>query len=201
MLGRSYSIASEVLIQCFWSGERKNVEHLDNTCLGSSVQLVRKWSRSTPSTLGQWLLYIVTYWEQCNPVRGQKKKRKEEIHSWAIRETKHGTPPAVRYLQSLAESRIKCLILWSICRIMQTETAANSLQLSHLSCRLLPNASTIGGRQTGWKQSDHCKNIIWKAVIVPGAWSVQHVSLPQQHVYRIAGGPAIWSSHFFPWVW
>jgi len=55
--------------------------------------------------------------------------------------------------------------------MMQTETAANSLRLSHHNCRLLPNAPTIGG-QAGWKQSDHCKNIIWKAVIVPGAWSV-----------------------------
>jgi hypothetical protein len=29
---------------------------------------------------------------------------------------------------------------------MQTETAANSLRLSHHNCRLLPNASTIGGQ-------------------------------------------------------
>lgn len=76
------------------------------------------------------------------------------MHSRTISKTKHGTPPVIRYLQSLAESRIKCLILWSICRTKQTEAAANSLWLSHHNCRLLPNGSILqqlvgqAGKQT-----------------------------------------------------
>ncbi|RCV14944.1 hypothetical protein SETIT_3G019200v2 [Setaria italica] len=50
--------------------EKRIEDRQDNTGVGSSVQFVRKWSRSTPSILVQWLLYILGAME-C-PFGGQK---------------------------------------------------------------------------------------------------------------------------------
>jgi hypothetical protein len=106
------------------------------------------------------------------PVTGGGGEKKKYIHERSEKQNMERQQPSDIY-RSFAETRIHCLILWSTCWITETETAANSLRLSNHNCRLLPNASRIGGQagwQTGWKQSGHCENIIWKAVTVPGTW-------------------------------
>jgi len=135
---------------------------------------------------------------QC-PFRGQKI----EIHSWAIRETKHGTPPAIRYLQSLAESRTKCLVLRYICRIVHTtETAANTLRVSYHNCRLLPKASRIVGQAGRRVGNNHITaKTLWKALTVLGAWSVQQLARLPRSTLRIGEALAIGSSHFPLSIW
>ena len=109
-----------------------------------------------------------------------------------------------RYLQSLAESRTKCLVLRYICRIVHTtETAANTLRLSYHNCRLLPKASRIvgqAGRLVGNNQITAKKHSgkHWLSLVLGQYNNLQGFLAAHK---RIGEAPAIVSSHFPLSIW
>ena len=109
--------------------------------------------------------------QQCSALSGDKKLK--YIHEQSEKQNMERLQPS-RYLQSLAESRTKCLVLRYICRIVHTtETAANTLRLSYHNCRLLPKASRIVGQAGRRVGNNHITaKTLWKALTALGAWSV-----------------------------